>query len=144
MNEPRFKAAPGTDREPDPSGRRRSQRVVIKLALLIRAKTDNGETSEIQAFTLVVNAHGGLLQTSLNLLVNQEIVLVQPLTWEEAQCRVVRTERSPSDLTTAAFEFREPTARFWPISFPPEDWAEFASKAEAREDHPNEGTPTNR
>jgi hypothetical protein len=34
----------------------------------------------------------------------------------------VRAKRASSELVTVAFEFDEPTAQFWPVNFPPEDW----------------------
>jgi hypothetical protein len=111
---------------PDQS-RRRSQRVVLRISLLIRATIRNGGNVQAHGFTVVVNAHGGLLEASLKVLANDEITLVHPQTGEEALCRVVRTELAPSGVSTIAFEFREPTAQFWPISFPPTDWTEFTS-----------------
>jgi hypothetical protein len=105
-----------------PSGfanRRRSKRVVLRVALII--KTCNTDAHE-HALTLVVNAHGGLLESSLSLEPNQEMTLVNPRTGKTASARVVRCKRSTPEAVTMAFEFQKPAADFWPITFPPEDW----------------------
>ena len=116
------------DRVPSELGnRRRSQRVALRIAVLIRTETEDGERIEVQALTLVVNAHGGLLQSSATAEANQRITLVNPKTGAEVRCRVVRVDRASSGMTEMAFEFHERTAEFWPVSFPPEDWEERGS-----------------
>ena len=102
--------------------RRRSQRVLLQVAVLVRTDMPGGKRLQIQAFTLVVNAHGGLLESPLRMTVDQQITLVNPQTRQEVGCRVVRVE-GPSDASfTIAFEFDQRSSRFWPITFPPEDW----------------------
>jgi len=34
----------------------------------------------------------------------------------------VRVENPPGGYTAVAFEFNEPTPKFWPVEFPPADW----------------------
>ena len=108
----------------DVHNKRRSQRVMLQVALIIRIKTNDGKNLEAEARTLVVNAHGGLLESALMVSAHELITLIHPPTGKEARCRVVRTERAASGIFTVAFEFHERTADFWPITFPPEDWAE--------------------
>jgi hypothetical protein len=110
------------DSPPDLSNRRRSQRVVLQVPLLLRTELTDGRKVRVHAFTLVVNAHGGLLESPLMLPANHKIALVNPQTGMEAWCRVIRSERSSADTVTFAFEFHEPSATFWSISFRPEDW----------------------
>ena len=110
------------DPPPDLSNRRRSQRVVLQMLLLLRTELADGRKVRVRAFTLVVNAHGGLLKSPLMLPANHKIALVNPQTGKEAWCKVIRSERSSPDTVSLAFEFHEPSATFWPISFPPEDW----------------------
>lgn len=108
--------------ESDSKNRRRSQRVMLQLAVLVRANMPDGRCVQIQAFTLVVNAHGGLLESPLELTANQRITVINPHSRKDVACRVVRIERSSSALLQVAFEFDQRSAHFWPISFPPEDW----------------------
>ena len=108
---------------PPELNQRRSRRVALRVAVLIRANC-SGESLEVKGLTQIVNAHGGLLESPLMANPGQEIVLIDAKTSAEVAPRVVRVDRSSSDLVTMAFEFRKPTARFWPITFPPEDWKE--------------------
>jgi hypothetical protein len=50
-----------------PKNRRRSERVMLQLAVLVRANMPDRRCLQVQAFTLVVNAHGGLLESPLEL-----------------------------------------------------------------------------
>lgn len=116
--------------ESDPRNRRRSLRVPLQIAVLIRATT-KGKCLQAHAFTLVVNAHGGLLQSPLDLPCNQKITLINPRSGQTVDGKVVRTERPSESNFTIAFEFEQRSPQFWPISFPAEDWSaaeEAASK----------------
>ena len=109
---------------PPELNQRRSQRVALRVAVLIRANSNRGSL-EVEGFTQIVNAHGGMLESPLMANAGQEIILIDTKTSAQVASRVVRVDRS-ADLVTMAFEFRKPTARFWPITFPPEDWKEAA------------------
>jgi hypothetical protein len=106
-----------------PKNRRRRQRVMLQLAVLVRANMPDGRCLQVQAFTLVVNAHGGLLESPLELTANQKITIINPQSGKDVGCRVVRIERSSSASLKVAFEFDQRSAHFWPITFPPEDWS---------------------
>jgi hypothetical protein len=109
------------------SNRRRSHRVMLRVPLFLRTELADGRKLRVHAFSLVVNAHGGLLESALMVQANHQIALVNPKTGEEVWCRVIRAERSSTNTVKVAFEFHEPTATFWPISFPPEDWGTIKS-----------------
>src|SRR4029077_20373784 len=103
--------------------RRHSQRMSLQVGLLLRAELPGGNSYEVQAFTLVVNTHGGLLEAPLQVTPNQKMMLVNSRTGKFAFCRAVRV-KGPSDSNyTIAFEFDECNPRFWSITFPPGDWA---------------------
>ena len=107
--------------EANPQDRRRSQRVLLQVPILLR--TGGAEQpSQVEALTLVVNAHGGLLEAPLRLDVDQKITLINPATGRLAECRVVRIDEQAGAVCRTAFEFDQPSPHFWPISFPPEDW----------------------
>ena len=109
--------------ESDPANRRRSQRVSLQVVVLMRATLLDGKTVQIQAFTLAVNANGGRLESPVKLERNQRIQLINPASGKDVSCRVVRVERPSWDLYDVAFEFDSRNAQFWPIAFPPQDWA---------------------
>jgi hypothetical protein len=109
------------------TSQRRSHRVLLQVAVLITADLSDGRRVQVQAFTLVVNAHGGLLESPLTVASNQKVTLVNPQTGKEVGCRVVRAKRTSTGLIAFAFEFDDPSAEFWPISFQPDDWGTILS-----------------
>jgi hypothetical protein len=101
----------------------RSERVVLHVPLQLSAKLPDGKRISIEARTLVVNAHGGLLDVGLELLCMQQVVLTNSRTDRVATARIVRVEGSQEGRFSAAFEFEFPAPNFWPVSFPPPDWS---------------------
>jgi hypothetical protein len=103
--------------------RRRSERVLLQIRVIVETTTDEGRWVRLDAFTLVVNAHGGLLELALKLAKGQKMVLMNPVLGVQEPCRVVDTRRSQDAHFTVAFEFDSPAPQFWPISFPPANWS---------------------
>jgi len=103
------------------SNQRRSSRVSLLVVVLIRANMPDGRLVQVQAFVSVVNAHGGLLESPMELAAKQQIALINPHSRREVRCRVVRVEKV-AGLYEVAFEFDQRCALFWPISLPPGDW----------------------
>ena len=108
--------------ETNPQIRRRSERIMLQIMVFARLEMSGGKPIEVQAFTQIVNAHGGCFDLPLRLLANQKITLVNPQTRNAVGCRVLRVEKESEASYLTSFEFDEPNPRFWPISFPPEDW----------------------
>ena len=107
----------------DPANRRRSERVMLQMAVTVITETPDRMQVQEEATTLVVNAHGGLLKLKMEVLTGQPLVLVNPKNKLEQYCRVVRSEPSFPGYFAVAFEFDHPSPNFWPIVFPPVDWA---------------------
>jgi hypothetical protein len=107
----------------EPANRRRSERVLLQVAVIIGMKTPEGNEISQDGYTLVVNVHGGLLETGLRLQAGQEIFLANPRTGTREPCRVLHVRRSGGDAFAVTFEFERRAAQFWPIVFPPGDWA---------------------
>jgi hypothetical protein len=101
---------------------RRSQRIHLKLPLLLRT-TMRGGHRQTEATTVVVNAHGGLLEAPFRMHDGQRMTLVNPQTGKQVNCRVVKILSATSSSFATAFEFDEQTPAFWPLAFPPLDWA---------------------
>lgn len=106
----------------DGVNRRRSERVMLRMKVVVLAEDEDRRQVQEQGFTQVVNAHGGLLQLKTHLHVGQSFLLTNPKTGKEANCRVVRIEEVGMEFYNIAFEFDQPTPNFWPIVFPPADW----------------------
>jgi hypothetical protein len=105
----------------NPANRRRSERVILQVPVTVLTETPEREQVQEDTHTWVVNAHGGLLKLKMEVLAGQPFVLVNRAGLQE-QCHVVRIEQPSSDYYAVAFQFDEPSPRFWPVTFPPADW----------------------
>jgi len=103
--------------------RRRSGRVVLRVPLQLSAKMPDGKRISIEAHTLVVNAHGGLLDVGMEMPRGQQVILSNSRTDKVASGKVLRVEGSEAGRFSVAFEFEFPAPSFWPVNFPPPDWA---------------------
>jgi hypothetical protein len=107
---------------PNPADRRRSERVMLQIPVVVRATGSDGEKLEEETQTSVVNAHGGLIKLQMEVKTGQPMLLINSKTKMQHSCRVVRVETSPGGHSAVAFEFDQPAPHFWPITFPPADW----------------------
>jgi hypothetical protein len=87
----------------------------------------DGKRINIEAQTLVVNAHGGLLDVGIEMVRGQQIRLNNIKTQNVTTGRAVRVEGSEEGRFSVAFEFESPAPHFWPVSFPPADWSSIES-----------------
>ena len=107
---------------PNPVNRRRSERVMLQVPVVVQARARDGKEMREDTQTVVVNAHGGLLKLRMELKVGQPILLINERSKMQQGCRVVRVETSEAGYSAIAFEFDQPAPQFWPIVFPPADW----------------------
>ena len=107
---------------PNPANRRRSERVILQVPVTVEARAQDGKQAREEAVTSVVNAHGGLMKVGMTLKAGQPITLTNTKSNAQQSCRVIRVETSDSGTSAVAFEFDQPAPKFWPITFPPEDW----------------------
>jgi hypothetical protein len=96
---------------------------MLEIAVTVLAETRERTPMRKPARTLVVNAHGGLLKLRMELLAGQPLTLVDEKSGKQERAHVVRVEQSAADYFLVAFEFARPAPNFWPIVFPPGDWA---------------------
>jgi len=109
--------------------RRRSQRVLLSMPVIVRAETEPGKAVEEETHTLIVNAHGALLPVSMPVKVSQDLVLRNKDSNEEQRCRVAYMGPVIAGRMQTGIEFRRPAPQFWHVTFPPEDWATAAGAA---------------
>src|SRR6266446_5781574 len=107
----------------NPAERRRSERVMLQVPVVVQARTRDGKEVREETQTVVVNAHGGLLKLRMEVKAGQPILLINEKSKVQQGCRVVRVETSETGLSAVAFEFDQPAPHFWPIVFPPADWS---------------------
>jgi len=95
---------------------------MLRMRVTVIAEDTERKHQQVEALTHVVNAHGGLMKTQMELHLGQWMMLVNPQNNLEQGCRVVRVDDTVEGDFAVAFEFDKPNPKFWPVSFPPEDW----------------------
>lgn len=105
------------------SSERRSSRVFTRIPVKAKGKGHAGRKFSENGQTIVINAHGGLLYLQAELELGAELVLVNPATEEEQECRVVYLGDTSDRGTRIGIEFLSPSPHFWGVEFKQQDWA---------------------
>jgi hypothetical protein len=101
---------------------RRSQRVMLKVSVVVLAHgADNKRVSE-ETRTVTVNAHGAMILLGMKVSIGQILMLRHSGTGEEVSCRVVYLSPHQAEKREVGVDFMKPSPGFWRISFPPPDW----------------------
>jgi len=96
---------------------RRSLRVFHKMRLQAVGRGLDGRKFREICETQVVNAHGGLLLLKNEVNSSEMLVLVNPLTQEELECRIVFLGENGERGQRVGVEFLTPAPHFWGIDF---------------------------
>jgi hypothetical protein len=105
-----------------PAARRRSQRVLMQVAVRVSATDTQGKTIVEETETLAINAHGALVLLQSRLTSGSKVLLQHKKTQEEQECQVVFLGPVRSGKAEIGLEFSSPRPTFWRVAFPPEDW----------------------
>jgi hypothetical protein len=108
--------------ETQTSAQRRSSRVFTRIAVRVQGKRADGRRFRENSQTVVINAHGGLLYLQDPPELGAELVLINPVTEEEQECRVVYVGDTSEKGTRVGVEFLSPSPHFWGIEFAQPDW----------------------
>jgi len=109
---------------PSNSGaRRRSQRVLMQVALRLRGVDAQGQNFEEFTETLAINAHGALVLLEARVTSGSIIQMRHNKTEEEQECHVVFLGPVRGGKAEVGLEFTVPRSSFWRVAFPPEDWS---------------------
>jgi hypothetical protein len=106
----------------NPVARRRSQRVLMQVAVRISGQDSQGKPIEEETETLAINAHGALVMLQSRLTSGSKVLLQHKRTQEEQECHVVFLGPVRSGKAEIGLEFSDPRPTFWRVAFPPEDW----------------------
>jgi len=99
--------------------RRRAQRAVLRLPVLLKFTPHNHEPVSVSAHTLSVNDHGALVVCNRAFSEGSRLELENRRTWKKITCKVKRQPKETPEGFQLALEFEEPTLGFWPVAFPP-------------------------
>jgi hypothetical protein len=104
------------------TGKRRSQRLFLQVRVVVEGKVANKPPFSEETQTIVVNAHGALLELKISLDPGQVVTLLNVRTTEKTECAVKLVTPVEGRKFNTALEFVKPNPGFWRISFPPDDW----------------------
>jgi len=92
---------------------RRSQRVCLRLPIVVLREGPGTNVASEETHTLIVNAHGALIQLALTVEIGQLLGIKNIQTMEELVCRVVNLGPDQSGKREVGIEFEQPSPRFW-------------------------------
>jgi hypothetical protein len=104
---------------------RRSERVLLRVPVLVRVQVENDGSLSEESHTLVVNAHGALIALAVKVQPGQGLVLKNRVSGEQQECSVVHVGEEQADKAEVGIAFAHPAPHFWHIDFPPGDWKPF-------------------
>jgi hypothetical protein len=96
---------------------RRSGRVFHRVRVQAQGRTHDRKKFKETCETVVVNAHGGLLVLKHEVDNGEMLVLTNPLTQEELECRVVYLGDLAEKGQRVGVEFLTPAPHFWGVEF---------------------------
>jgi hypothetical protein len=102
--------------------RRRSQRLFLQVRVVVEGRLANDPPFREETRTIVVNAHGALVEMTISLEQGQVVTLLNMQTSEKIECGVKLVTGADARKFNTALEFTTPNPGFWRISFPPDDW----------------------
>ncbi len=103
--------------------RRRSQRLFLQVRIVVEGKVAGNPKFSEKTHTVLVNAHGALVEMSVAPDQGQALTLTNILTNQIQGSKVVLVTAGEAGKFSVALEFTAPNPDFWSISFPPEDWS---------------------
>jgi hypothetical protein len=111
------------------ANQRRSQRILLSVPLKVSGKRTNGTKFEEFTSTLIVNAHGALIQLRERVSDGALVEIRNIKTGEELVCKVVDIAEGANGVLEIGVEFSVESPRFWRVSFPPADWSRSSPEA---------------
>ena len=101
---------------------RRSTRVFMRVRVVVAGKNSDGRRFRETCETIVINAHGGLMYLNQPLHMDAVLVITNPFTQEEQECRIVFLGDATDKGQRVGLEFLTPAPHFWGVDFVPADW----------------------
>jgi hypothetical protein len=109
---------------------RRSKRLPVRIPVRVYGRTPDDHPFRDVTETQLISAHGGLIPLASNVSEGQTILVVNSLTEEERECRVVYVEPDHGSKNKIGVEFMEAKGSFWHVYpvFETQDESEIALK----------------
>ncbi len=104
------------------AARRRSERLLLQIPVVVCGKTGAQEPFRERTRTLVVNAHGALIAMATPVAMQQVVAVENVATGTGRESRVVFFGGKKDGMTSVGVEFVAPDPDFWNIEFTPVNW----------------------
>jgi hypothetical protein len=95
--------------------KRRSKRLPLRIPVRVYGRTADNRPFRDHTETETVSAHGGLIALKRSLNQGQSLLVVNSLTDEERECRVVYVEPKGRGNRRIGVEFTRPEGNFWHV-----------------------------
>ncbi len=99
--------------------RRRGQRAVLRLPVILHFRPPNLAEQVIPAYTMSVNDHGAMVVCHRDFVTGCELELESRQLGKTIHCRVRRQPKESPEGFQVSLEFQHPSVGFWPVNFPP-------------------------
>jgi hypothetical protein len=109
-------ARPAITRQPTAEERRRAQRVLLRMRILVHIP---GKASVIEGFTHTVSATGAMIILPEGFAQGTKFTLENPKTQQRVEVNVVRPSQLNQEGALLPVEFLSPAPHFWNVFFPP-------------------------
>jgi hypothetical protein len=110
-------ARPALTRQPTAEERRRAQRVLLKMRVLVHLPN---KPEPMEGHTHTVSASGAMLILPQGLSQGTKFTLENPKTQQKVEVNVVRPPQMNQDGSLVPVEFLAEAPHFWNIFFPPQ------------------------
>lgn len=101
-----------------PSERRRSERFLLDVSLLVRGESVEQKPFEELTFSISISTYGALVVLANKVTVGQKLFLKNPETQYETEGRVARLGAPYGGLAQVGIEFPQPAHELWTASAP--------------------------
>jgi hypothetical protein len=116
---------------------RRSQRILLSVAVDVSGKRKDQTAFQESTTTIVVSAHGALVTLREPVVEGQTLQLKNLSSSQQVPCTVRDVAKLADGSAEVGIEFDSKSERFWHVSFPPADWT--PRSPEAKRFAPNAG-----
>jgi hypothetical protein len=101
-----------------PKASRRSTRVSLRVPVVVYGQNRSVGAFHEETSTNLVSAHGGLVTLTARVGVGQTVLVVNKVTQEEQQCRVVYVGPMEGPKKKVGFALLRSGPNFWGLNFP--------------------------
>jgi len=113
---PQVKRSANTVRPQTNEERRRAQRVLLRMPVLIHLP---GKTNPVNGFTHTVSATEAMVILAEGIPTGTKLSIENPKTQKKVEAHVVRPPQMNPEGSLVPIEFTSPSPHFWNIFFPP-------------------------